>query len=125
MSVSQPKTVESLLYEGTQLYEKKNIFDALARWREILTLDPENSTAQHYIEFVQGHFNLTSESTRVATQRAQDQYSRLLRGERPQVAAEPQGLRPPMGGAWPPTTRLPDFSGPSPSSCDKIVPVVL
>ena len=89
MSVTQPKTIEALLYEGTQLYEKKNIFDALARWREILTLDPEHSTAIHYIEFVQGHFNLQQTSSRYETQQAQDQYGRLLRGEPdPQIEAQ-------------------------------------
>ena len=89
MSVSQPKTIEALLHEGTQLYEKKNIFDALARWREILSLDPEHSTALHYIEFVQGHFNLKPTSSRYEIQQAQDQYGRLLRGEPdPQIEAQ-------------------------------------
>jgi tetratricopeptide (TPR) repeat protein len=89
MSVTQPKTIEALLHEGTQLYEKKNIFDALARWRDILNLDPEHSTALHYIEFVQGHFNLKQTSSRYEMQHAQDQYGRLLRGEPdPQLEAQ-------------------------------------
>jgi len=43
----------SLLQEGLELYDKGNTEAAMARWREMLALDPDNEDAKAYISMAQ------------------------------------------------------------------------
>ena len=81
MSAALPKTAESLLAEGTVLYESGNVYQALERWREVLSINPEEGNARRYIEFVEGHFNISARSTARQVEEAQDHVSRLLGGD--------------------------------------------
>jgi tetratricopeptide (TPR) repeat protein len=43
----------SLLQQGLQLYDKGNTDGAMARWREMLSLDPDNEDAKAYLSMAQ------------------------------------------------------------------------
>lgn len=48
------KDVERLLQEGLDHYGLDNVEDAIRCWKEVLSLDPENSSAREYLGSVQG-----------------------------------------------------------------------
>ena len=76
-----PKTADAILVEGVILYESGNVYEALARWNQVIELEPDHTAATRYLDFVQGHFRITTKSSKRVVEAAQKQTSRELRGE--------------------------------------------
>ena len=91
-SNSNPKggqvTAEGLLVDGVMHYEAGDVHKALARWREVLVIDPAHSVASRYTQFVETHFQVTATSSLAEVQAAQTRVRRGLVGEPAPVAQQ-------------------------------------
>ena len=91
-SNSNPKgvlaTAEGLLVDGVMHYEAGDVHRALARWREVLVIDPAHSVASRYTQFVETHFQVTAASSVAEVRAAQERVRRGLVGEPAPVAQQ-------------------------------------
>jgi tetratricopeptide (TPR) repeat protein len=79
MTVPVSKTAESLMYDAVVSYESGDVYQALNAWKQVLSMKNDHAEAQRYIEFVQGHFKLSTISERVQVESAVNQYAQSLR----------------------------------------------
>jgi|GEM_PF-3666355 len=58
-----PVSADGLLVDGVLLYEAGDVHRALARWREVLVIDPAHTVASRYTQFVETHFQVSPSSS--------------------------------------------------------------